>query len=194
MNKKYLYLLIPLSIIFIIAIFIFISSSQTQEKKSTRPLIASTPDPAGSNSTNQSAFPDFSSSKNSSYISPEPKTRPTITESAHLTPEETARKFYAWYLAYPGVTALSSKAYLESDLISDKFKHIISMMRYSESDDPVICIQNKLTRFTVLNATTTGNGRQAVIIQSVPEGKNLHKIILDNNNGKWLVDDTICMP
>ncbi len=179
MNKKYLLLAAGIFVIIFFIAFIFtLTSSQKQA-------------PDSSNSSSYSPSP--STTQSSNFIS-EPPSLQTTAAPQNLTPEEVARKFYSWYLTYPGVSALSKGAYNDNIYLSDKFKRVISRFApYSDSEDPVFCIPNKLPNFTVLPATTTANGRQGVIVQSVPEGKNLHKIILKNINNRWLVDDTVCM-
>jgi hypothetical protein len=176
MNKKYLYL--SIGVIFVILIIIVIllpqSSSQTQ---------ILTPSNSPSPSSEQSST---GGSLNNSQVTNTPE---------HLTPEDVARKFYSWYLTYPGVSALSSGAYNTNSYLTDKFKGVITAFApYSAQDDPVFCVPNKLANFTVLPAVTTANGRQSVIIRSVPDGKDLYKVVLKNINGNWLVDDTICIP
>ena len=178
MNKKHLLLAAGIFVIIFFIAFVFtLFSSQSQTPGSSYP---------------PSFSPSPSSIQSSNFIS-EPVIQAT-TAPENLTPEEVARKFYSWYLTYPGVSALSKGAYNDNIYLSDKFKRVISRFApYSDSEDPVFCIPNKLSNFTVLPATTTSNGRQGVIIQSVPEGKNLYKIILKNINNRWLVDDTICV-
>lgn len=180
MNKKYLLLISGIFVILVFIAFLFTLSSP-QEKA-----------PVPSNAPSFSPSPSIII-QSSSFISGSQSIR-TTTAPENLTPEEVARNFYSWYLTYPGVSALSKGAYSTSIYLSDKFKRVISQMApYSDNNDPVFCTRNKLANFTVLPATTTPDGRQSVIIQSVPQGKNLHKIKIKNINSRWVVDDTVCM-
>lgn len=179
MSSKYILLIAG---IFVIAVFIIslivLSSSQGQVPPAYSPTIS--PSPA------IEKFPELRSVTQPVQVTTTPE---------HLTPEEVARKFYSWYLTYPGVSALSGGAYKTNIYLSDKFKQFISgMAPYDAQNDQVFCTPNKLSNFTVLPATTALDGRQSVIIQSFPEGKNLYKIKLVNVNNRWLVDDTICIP
>lgn len=180
MNKKHLLLAAGIFvIIFFIAFIYTLLSSQSQ-----------TP----SSSYQPSFSPSPSAIQSSNFIS-EPSPIQVTTAPENLTPEEVARKFYSWYLTYPGVSALTKGAYNDSIYLSDEFKSIISKMApYETQKDPVFCTRNKLPNFTTLKATTTPNGRQGVIIQSVPEGKDLFEIVLININNRWLIDDTVCIP
>lgn len=182
MNKK----LLLIAGIFIILLFItFIFTLLSPQKKSQE----SSYFPSGSPLYSPSSAIEQSSNFNS-------VTQPVQISTApqHFTPEEVARNFYSWYLTYPGVSALTKGAYNSYSYITDDFKRVIRRMApYEDNDDPVFCTPNKLVNYTVLPATTTPDGRQGVIIRSVPEGKNLHKIILKNVNNSWLIDDTVCM-
>lgn len=180
MNKKYLLLIGGIFIISVFIIFLFTMSSPQKQAPGT--------------SYSPSVSPSSSIAQASVFIS-QPQAIQATTAPENLTPDEVARKFYSWYITYPGTSALSKGAYNNSIYLTDKFKKIISRMApYDDDKDPVFCTHNKLTKFTVLPATTTPDGRQSVIIQSVPEGKKLHKIKLVNINNRWLVDDTVCMP
>ncbi len=177
MNKKYLLLIAGVCIILILIVFVFILSSSQKQV------------PSSSSYTSVSSTPSITQS---SKVGAQPIQATTAPEN--LTPEEVVRTFYSWYITYPGVSALSKGAYNSSIYLTDKFKRIISQMApYDDNNDLVFCTRNKLSNFTVLPATTTADGRQSVIIQSVPERKNLHKIKLKNVNNRWLVDDTVCM-
>lgn len=178
MNKKNL--ILAAGIIVIIGFIAFIFSLYSSGGQAPGSYSVSSP-------------PSPTSVQSSNFVSGVSPVQST-TAPENLTPEEVARKFYSWYITYPGVSALAKGAYNDNIYISDKFKRMLSRMApYSDIEDPVFCIPNKLPNFTVLPASTTPNGRQSVIIQSVPEGKNLYKIILKNINNRWLVDDTICM-
>lgn len=188
MKKKYVYIIIP--VLLILTVVIFILTIFPQPQKNDNESITPT---NNQNSYSPQSFQNTQNQLPASYSLP--ATPQISAETEHLTPEEVANKFYSWYLTYTGVTALSTGAYKNNQFISDKFKRIISMMApYNAQNDPVFCTQNKEAKFKTMSPITSGNGRQAVIIQSVPEGKNLYKIILDNVDGRWLVDDTICIP
>lgn len=188
MKKKYIFIIIVVIIVLLI-IVLFISLGSTNKKG-----VGVTPA-----TISPSIYPSISSTKylkklpfgSSSRIN---TVQASVTPES-LSPEEVAGKFYSWYLKYPGMSALTSGAYKDNVYLTDKFKHVLSIMASLSNlrDDPVFCSANKSTKFTVLPATVTPDGWRSVMIRN-PQGRDLYEIILENSTGKWLVADTICIP
>jgi hypothetical protein len=178
MNKRYLALAIfgvVLLALIVLNVLLPKSSQKQTEIISKNANTSSLPTTTSDNATNEEQI-----------------SQPAQKQQA--TPEETAEKFYRWYLSYPS-TPLNSGEYKTSPYLSASFKNIIAGFgTYDGKHDPVFCTQNKRSYFSVQPAITNPNGKVGVVLkESSPEGKNLYRFVLQNVDGQWLITDIICM-
>ncbi len=110
------------------------------------------------------------------------------------TPANVVQTFYTWYLSYNN-NPLSSGAYKTNPYLTDVFKqHITNMYYPSLNNDPVICKIHRATDVTYEETLNTGTHAQVIIRDNALSGQPIHRVVLVNQNGLWLIDDFNCIP
>jgi hypothetical protein len=186
-KKRYLYILVfGIALVIIVIIFVILQNSS--------PKAASTVDqsPQKQSSSSQTELPNNQSPTNVLTY----QNQPSQTSSQPATPEDVTSKFYSWYLSYSG-NPYASGAYKASTYLTPTFKKVISSFgTYDGKHDPIVCTVSKKNNFLVKPATSPDiSGNVSVVVsENIPNGRDLYRAVLQNLNGKWLIDDFICIP
>lgn len=125
-----------------------------------------------------------------------PTAIPTLVPTMAITPEDVVKAFYTWYISFPQ-SPYKTATYKTNVYLTDRFKQNIANMTANNSgpnDDVIFCPFNKLPNVTYDQAQYNAAGDKAqVMIRSI-DGRKLHRVVLFNINGRWLINDTICIP
>ncbi|OGK14995.1 hypothetical protein A2774_01100 [Candidatus Roizmanbacteria bacterium RIFCSPHIGHO2_01_FULL_39_12c] len=114
------------------------------------------------------------------------------------SPEYAAREFYKWYNGHPD--PLGSGAFKNSPYVSTGFKEtledFIILGDYKENDPVLNCIGVTDSPKTLVPQAATFDAaklKATVILQEeIGEKRDLYRVILINENSKWLVKDFYC--
>ena len=186
-KKRYLYILVfGIALVLVVIIFFIFQNSG--------PKAATTVDQSDKKHsiTSQNEIPN--NEIPNSEITHQELPSPAAIQTA--TPEEITSKFYSWYLSYMG-NPYASGAYKASSFLTPAFKNVISSFApYDGVHDPIVCAISKKSNFLVKQASPPDiNGKVTVLVtENVPNGRNLYNAVLQNLNGKWLIDDFMCIP
>lgn len=177
-SKKQLY--IGAGVLLILGIVTMLPLVLPSSKPSTMATLSPTPEPINSTTSGGNTFPNQ-----------------TVTSSQKevLSPEETARRFYLWYVAE---TPLKTGAYNTRIDITDEYKAV--MNKYvrrglsADRDDVFNCGDAVLPRnVSPQNAEYQGD-LSLVMLQEIPGNRNLFIIKLQNVDAMWKVRDVWCAP
>jgi len=134
--------------------------------------------------------------QNSSQTNQKITSVPTVT----LAPlsgsaQQAAWQFYNYYFSTPQ-NPLAVGKYKSNPYLSQDFKDNIET-GYDNGNVPVFCPQNKSANIVVGNGVQVYRLNQYMteetISEASPAAKDLYTIMLENNNGSWLVEDVNCL-
>lgn len=177
LSKKHLY--IGAGVLFILGIVTML------------PLILPSSQPTGNGAVSPTS--QSIDSNNTGNSVPNRMSSPNPKET--LSPEETARRFYLWYVVEK---PLRTGAYQSRIDITEEYKAVMS--KYvrrglsTDRDDVFNCGDSVLpTNVSPQNAEYQGD-LSLVTLQEVASGRNLFIIKLQNIDTKWKVRDVWCAP
>ena len=104
-------------------------------------------------------------------------------------------QFYTFYFSTP-TNPLANGAFKTNPYLSQDFKDLLSSS-YDNGNTPALCPQNKRANITVGKEVEVYVNNQYMteetISETSPVTKDLYTILLENNNGMWLVEDVNCV-
>lgn len=116
------------------------------------------------------------------------RTKPT--NSATLAPQEVVEQFYNWYLSLDD-SPMATEAYLESELVSDRFKELISSQLTSEQEnqvDPFLLAQDQPTEFRVAESIIEGDTAAIKVVFTIGQQEFYRQVDLIKTNGIWQIN------
>lgn len=187
MQKKYLIIFFGV-IVLMIPVMLFTIFAQSSSQKTTLQNTAYVP----SGTVSQYDTGQRGSSPQGQAV---PTVLPTATEGV-FSPEVVTQKFYMEHLS-SDTNPLSNGRYKNDVYISGPFKEVISDL-YDNGNTTVFCMKNRTKDFVVgklqsVYNKTNGYLSQVIISQNVPNGKDLYRVMLMQENNKWLVFDVNCV-
>ena len=182
MNKKYLLLFVGAIFVFIIfASFLFLQ--QSQQNQVPAPTSLHNQNPASLQQTNQQT--------------PQSKTvAPTVTLAPLSSdPKEATKQFYIYYFSTLQ-NPLADGAYKKNPYLSDDLKSVMESL-YNNGNAPLFCPQNKRANVVVGQEQTMYYSNQYMTEETISEAspgtKDLYRVMLQNQGGKWLISDVNCI-
>lgn len=114
------------------------------------------------------------------------------------SPEYAAREFYKWYNGHPD--PLGTGAFKNNPYVSTGFKEIledfITIGDYRKNDPVLNCIGVTNSPITLNPQTATFDAARlkatVILKEETGEKRDLYRVILVNENDKWLVKDFYC--
>lgn len=174
MNKKYILLLVGIIVLFLVYIG-YIALLQKPNNTVT---------PSAKVNTSQTVNQSHANSQTAVTFAP-----------LSGSPKEAARQFYMYYIATL-TNPLANGAYKTNPYLSQDFKDLLNSS-YDNGNKPPFCPQNKRTNIVVgKEAQVYANNQymtDETISEAPPGTKDLYTILLENNNGTWLVEDVNCI-
>jgi hypothetical protein len=121
-----------------------------------------------------------------------PAPEPVAASPSDMMPEQVARSFYDWYIAYPG-NPLVDKAYRSNEYLTGEFVQKVDGIIASFDKggyDPFLCAQDVPESFA-LGETSVSGDRAIVPVQTSFEGHAFTVVIL-RVGGEWKIADVNC--
>lgn len=109
-------------------------------------------------------------------------------------PTQSVSQFYSWYFGYEG-NPLASGAYKSSQLLSEKFKQKLETTLASFDQggyDPIICAQDKPTRYEVSRSQASGDGTRVQLKEMYDGTVYVLDIGLVKIGETWQIDEVRC--
>lgn len=138
----------------------------------------------------QRPTPNSLQSQNPAHLSQQKITitaAPTISATPVGTAKEVTKEFYQFY--FSSGNPLANGGYKTNTFLSPSLKNIMAS-QYNNGNTPLFCPQNKRAEVTVGKEKQTQTGLQETISSS---SKDLYKVSLVNDKGKWLIDGVTCV-
>lgn len=175
-NKKYLILFVGIIVLFII----FVSVIFLQNSKQL-------------NGPSSQTQPTVSLSQNANNTGNQ---TPSVTLAPPANnPREAVQDFYTYYFTATA-NPLANGAYKNNPYLAPEFKTVIGQL-YDNGNAPLFCGQNKRENVIIGNEETVYYNSsyltQEVISEAPPRTKDLYRLLLENDNGKWLIFDINCI-
>jgi hypothetical protein len=179
MNKKYIILFVGVIILFIIFIaVIFFQQNQNL------------PTPSSLQNQNPAALQPNQQTKQSDTTVPQVTLSPLTGTAVEAT-----EQFYNYYFS-TSVNPLANGAYKDNPYLSQDFKDILGSL-YNNGNAPLFCPQNKRASIVVgkeqQNYYNNQYVTQEIISEAPPGTKDLYRVSLENQDGKWFIFDVNCI-
>ena len=109
-----------------------------------------------------------------------------------LSPQDTVKNFYSWYVSYPG-SLIASNEFKNSPYLTTAFKQQSANLYDPTSGyDPIFCKQNQMAR-VAYEPKVAQQYMQVIIHQDNIQGVDLYRVTLEHVKGQWLITDTVCI-
>jgi|GEM_PF-3182266 len=187
MQKRYLYFaLFGICIVLVVFVAIFFQNSSVTPSSTNTP-----PRMVNKTINQQSAFTPDTTSVSQQGVSPSVLVmNPTSSTIASIV-----KNFYTWYFTYPG-NPLVSGAYKNSPYLSDTFKQNTAALfdPSQPSVDPIFCNGNKTNSVSFGNVYYIDENNATVTVTRHTDKKDLYRFAVKKENGRWVINDIVCIP